>query len=160
MSDRAYAELLEKARTDLVQAKAEKLALEHRIGRLERTVLALTSLVDDPKVDPAMGITEGIKAALRLAFPRGVSPTALRRALEDAGFDFSNQKNPMASIHSILKRLQKKGHIESQTSGDGGTTWSWISDIQPTLSEIRSIAMPPMPDLFDEATQFFAEDEH
>lgn len=160
MADRAYAELLEKARTDLVQAKAEKFALEHRIGRLERTVMALTSLVVDPKIDPAMGITEAIKAALRLAFPRSVYPTALRRALEDAGFDFSNQKNPMASIHSILKRLQKQGHIESQTSGDGRTTWSWISDVQPTLNEIRTIGVPPLPDLFEEATQFFAEDEH
>lgn len=159
MADRAYAELLERARTDLIRAKAEKLALDHRIARLERTVMALTSLVDDPKVDPAMGITEAIKAALRSAYPRGVYPTALRRALEDAGFDFSNQKNPMASIHSILKRLQKQGHIESQTSGDGRTTWSWSSDVQPTLNAIHSIAMPPTADLFEEATQFFAEDE-
>jgi hypothetical protein len=98
---------------DLALAKAERLKLNRRIIALERTVFSLASLVEQPTIDPAKGITEGIKAALESVSPGGLYPRTLRLELEQAGFDFSEQKNPMASIHAILKRL--KGHHLAHT---------------------------------------------
>ena len=120
--------------------------VESRIERLEQTVIALTSLVEQPAaLDPAKGVTEGVKAALRLVAPRGLYPPTLRMQLENAGFHFANQKNPIASIHAVLKRLVNQGSVRSgQTAGqiayywhsnDAGTRRSRKADKPAVLSE-------------------------
>ena len=101
MADCQYAEVLEKAKAELAVAKAEMFEVESRIERLEQTVIALTSLLEQPAaLDPVKGVTEGVRAALRLVAPRGLYPPTVRLQLENAGFHFANQKNPMASIHA------------------------------------------------------------
>lgn len=113
-----YASVLQKARNDLASAKAELFKLEARIASLQRTVLALASLVERPDIDPAAGLTEGIKGVLEAVAPSGLYPTTIRLKLEEAGFDFSTSRNPLAAIHSVLKRLTKQGYIEPSIDGD------------------------------------------
>jgi len=52
------------------------------------------------------GFTDTVRRLLR-SNPHGFTPTELRSALVAEGFDLSAQSNGMASIHSVLKRLEK-----------------------------------------------------
>jgi hypothetical protein len=85
-------------------------------------------MVEQPKLDPAKGITEGVKAALRLVAPSGLFPTTVRMKLEEAGFDFSKQANPMASIHALLKRLEAQGYVQMGHLKDTKNAYFWVSD--------------------------------
>src|SRR5437879_6241358 len=128
MVDTDYVALLEKAKLERAQAGAERFELENRIARLDAIIMALRSIVEQPVIDPAKGITEGIKAALKIVAPKGLFPTTLRAQLEKAGFDFSGQANSMASIHAILKRLRRKGYVKSQpATPDGRVGWVWAT---------------------------------
>lgn len=144
------------------------LKAEAKVARLQRTVLALSSLVEQPTIDPALGLTESIKAVLRSVAPGGLFPTTIRIKLEEAGFDFSSSKNPMASIHAILKRLVDKGVVEIGTKNkDGKPAYHWMlsgdaddpdafmktfyQEIDPAdLVKRTVITLPPQP-LFPEA---------
>jgi hypothetical protein len=127
MADINYAEVLEKAKAELAVLKTQGFEIAAKIARLERTVMALTSLVEQPALDPAKGITDGIKTALRLVAPAGMFPTTLRLKLEQHGFDFSQQSSPLATIHAVLKRLSAKGYIASFKT-EGRIAYRWVSD--------------------------------
>lgn len=121
-----YASLLEKARRDRAAVGAESVKLDRRMKQLDSLIMALRSLVESPAIDPAKGLTEGIKTALQLALPNGLFPMTLRATLEQSGFDFSKQVNPMASIHAILKRMMAKDMIHATDKGDGkGAFYVW-----------------------------------
>jgi hypothetical protein len=127
----AYSEILDKARADLASANAEKLRLENVIARLQRTVLALSSLVEQPIIDPAQGMTEAIKAALRGMAPDGLFPTTIKTKLEDAGFNLVAQKNPLASIHAILQRLVKKEIVEARPQPpENRLAYFWRAEVE------------------------------
>jgi hypothetical protein len=127
MSDADYAVLLDKAKRERAEAGVERIELNKRIEQLDAIIMALRTLVERPKIDPARGITEGIKSALRGSAPSGLYPLTIRAQLEKAGFDFSKQTNPMASVHAILKRLEKKGQVKGITPSDGkGTYYCWV----------------------------------
>jgi hypothetical protein len=54
-------------------------------------------------------ITEAVKLVLFIASPRNerLTPTQVKERAEQRGFDFSTYTNPMASIHTILKRMKE-----------------------------------------------------
>src|SRR5438876_9966655 len=93
----AYADTLELAKKELASKKCDLHKLQAEVERLQRTVWALRSLIQHPRsIDPTQGITEGVKTALRMVAPAGMYPTTVRIKLEEAGFSFDGQKNPMA----------------------------------------------------------------
>ena len=46
------------------------------------------------------------------------TPVEVRNALRDRGFKIEQYKNPLASIHTILKRLVKSGELHSVQDDD------------------------------------------
>jgi hypothetical protein len=62
-------------------------------------------------------MTDSIRAVFREVYPKGLTPTQVRDKLIANGFDLSTQANPMASIHSVIKRLLTAGEIEPWTDG-------------------------------------------
>lgn len=116
---RAYTATLEQARRELAHLKSERFRIDARINHLENVIHGLSVLIEEPELRPTMGLTEGIKTALKLIFPNGNYPTSVRARLEEAGFKFPG-KNPMASIHTVLKRLEKKGLIRSELDRENG----------------------------------------
>lgn len=126
-----YSAALELARKELASKKADLYRLQAEVSRLQHTVMALAALVGSAEeIDPAAGITECVKAALRIHTPAGLYPVTVRIKLEEAGFPFQDQKNPMATIHSILKRLEDQG-IAKRGVVNGKTAYFWVSD-KPT----------------------------
>jgi hypothetical protein len=66
-------------------------------------------------------VTEAVRLVLLLATVTGrsLTPTQIRGVAEHIGFDFSEYSNPMASIHTILKRMREVGEAKYDEAGDG-----------------------------------------
>jgi len=73
------------------------------------------------------GFTDTIRQLLR-SNSDGFTPTELRNALITAGVDLNSQSNAMASIHSVLKRLEKNREVVSEQelrNDDYETVYKW-----------------------------------
>lgn len=68
-------------------------------------------------------IAEAVKIALFVAKGRkiGLTPVQLKEVAEERGFDFSPYTNPMASVHSILKRMKEADPPEVDFDESTGT---------------------------------------
>ena len=73
---------------------------------------------------PDVGFTDAVREVLRSHTPNYLSPVGVRNELQDKGFDLAGYKNPLASIHTILKRLEKMGQAEILVlEGTAHYTW-------------------------------------
>jgi hypothetical protein len=113
--------------------------IEDRIERVRQGALGLASLagVDfkeikekypdlfAEQIDPRMGITDAVREALRIN--GGVmTPTDVREAVFRISPAIAGHKNPMASIHAILRRLVDNGEAAIGTDNDKRTVYAWI----------------------------------
>jgi hypothetical protein len=74
------------------------------------------------------GFTDAVREVMKSGGQLyGFTPVAARDALKEAGFDLGKYKNPLASIHTILKRLEMKGEVKGHTQDDGGVRYVWQS---------------------------------
>src|SRR5262245_55390309 len=126
MSGRNYSASLEKARAELEALKSQRTVIDGRIARLETTVRALAALLNQPIEQPVVGLTQGIRNELRRIEGNGLYPTTVRARLREAGVPLP-LKNPMASIHTVLKRLAADGYIEARFV-NGKRAYFWVSD--------------------------------
>ena len=80
-----------------------------------------------------VGLTDSIRRVSESSPKKSFTATEVRDVLKKAGFDFSSYKaNPLASIHSVLKRL-KPDEVEA-TDIDGVAAWRWIKPPLPPVS--------------------------
>jgi len=91
-------------------------SIEREIAEQSRAVTALSELVGDaPRL--SLGFTDAILLVIRLA-DHPLAPTEIRDELESIGWRIGKFSNPMASLHQVLKRLEKRRDIEEQPSDD------------------------------------------
>jgi hypothetical protein len=115
----------------LLQQKAD---VDARLAQVAESVGTLTRLCGyTPTV--AYGLTDACKTSLRCA---GVpmTPLEVRDRLQSTGFDISKYSNPLAAIHTVLRRLTESGEVQRRASRSKGVTY----EFRP--SEPRSIAHP------------------
>jgi hypothetical protein len=114
----AKAELqrVQQEKADMQGAIADR---DKQIDALIQTLNALGKLVGeefvaprDGEPEPPAGMTDSIRAILTQA---GAPLTAseIRGSLEAMGFDIKSYSNPMANIHTILRRLTESGEVET-----------------------------------------------
>jgi hypothetical protein len=60
---------------------------------------------------PDVGFTDAIREVFRANLSIVLTPVGVRNKLKERGFPLQNYKNPLASIHTILKRLEKQGEL-------------------------------------------------
>jgi len=99
---------------DLISANANLLPDEERLGHLRR----LNELLAGPP-----GFTDSIRRVLKDS-TRAVTAIAVRDLLGASGFDLGAYNNPLASIHTILKRLAERGEVEA-SGGSGDVRYRW-----------------------------------
>lgn len=110
--------------------------VDDTLAKLRRTITALAALCgDSPYFDP-LGITESCMEAMAKE-TREVSTGDVIKALEDMGFDLSLQKNPAASVHTVLSRLADKGKITKVGHPNDAITWKG-----PKFGEISDDDIP------------------
>ncbi|HEX3660074.1 MAG TPA: hypothetical protein VHU89_01500 [Acidobacteriaceae bacterium] len=107
----ALRELMEKGRqrTEIDREMANLRQLIRATANMLPDVERKTFIAQAEEAEPA-GFTDTIRKLIETAV-RGITPVELRDALPAAGIDLSSQVNPLASIHAVLKRLEKSGHI-------------------------------------------------
>jgi hypothetical protein len=126
----------------------ERMALDKQIADHEVTVRSILALHEDEDVMPYLdnlytlippeGFTDAIRKVLRSS-EDALSAAEVRDKLPGAGFSLEGYSNPLASIHTILKRLTPR-EVE-QTTKDGKTAYKWV--------EIPRIARPPVNALYE-----------
>src|SRR5262245_47671166 len=109
MSD-DYRRALEKATREYETLLVERTRLDERLARLTQTIGSLMRLCD---LTPTVGL--GLTDACRMVLKAAGHPLAaveVRQQLEAMGFDVGRYTNDLASIHTVLKRLNQAGEAD------------------------------------------------
>jgi hypothetical protein len=126
-----YRQQIGRALRDLMQWADQKREAEQQMSKLRNLIIANANLLPDHErtifMQQANGSFSGFTDTIREIFrthPTGLTPTKVRDKLVEAGFDLSAQSNPMASIHSVIRRLIEAGQIRANGDADiGGYIW-------------------------------------
>lgn len=113
---------LTKFRDELEQLEAQRAQLEEKIDSLHVVITGLEALAGEEtrgvETLADVGFTDAMRVVLRTDFRLGFrEPREIRDALMERGFDLSGYTNPLASVHTILKRLVKSGEAEMRRKG-------------------------------------------
>ena len=101
---------------ELISANANFLPEEESAAQLQK----LAEMVAGPP-----GFNDSVRNVLRNVPSQALSAKKVRDLLRSAGFDLSSYTNPLASIHTILKRLAERGEVEvSESNGEVQYRWS------------------------------------
>ena len=153
-----YQEALEQALRELGESMAERDLLEERLDAADRRIFRLREgamgigallgryrlgeefpdLFPD-RIDPDKGLTDAVRDLLKSHHPYSHTPVQIRDGLKEKGYGISKHKNPLASIHTVLKRLVEKGEIR-EGNRDGRTVYIWTikPDQKAGLSSLKS----------------------
>lgn len=120
---------------ELVAKGEQKKEIDRDMANLSQLIRANANMLPDEErktfiaqadeTEPA-GFTGTIRRLLRDR-REGFTPLELRGAMAESGIDLSAQSNPMASIHSVLKRLEASGDVESKPGPDNQTVYKWTA---------------------------------
>lgn len=119
MVDDTYKAAFKKAKLDFVFAQKElgetnkrKAELETRIASLRETVIALGRMCGEEFDEAdALGLTEAIRQTFMAAPNVMMTAQNVRDRLDILGFNIGKYGNALASIHTVITRLEKKGDI-------------------------------------------------
>ncbi len=142
MTAGAYKQAFDVACSEMQDLLRHRADVNGRIDDLRRTILALASHVDLNmerkeklmRIIEELGVfaprlTDAIKDALYSAYweagPRRLPAIQVKELLEVRGFDFSGLVNPLASVHSTLRRLATQKAIGSAQDQAGSTIYWW-----------------------------------
>jgi hypothetical protein len=134
MNASEYKEMAEKIQAEIESLEIQQEDIERRLARLRQALLGLAPLGQELPSDAlgsqltaiyagleAMSITDATRQIFQAA-SAPLTPIEIKQQLINMGKDLSDQKNVMASIHSLLKRLVKSDEIETK---DNGLTYQW-----------------------------------
>ena len=123
MKSDEYRRALDAACREWEALARQRLEIEDRLTQLTETIGMLTKLCGlTPKV--AWGLTEACRAVLRNA-SNAMTPVEVRNRLAAIGFDLSHYSNELASIHTVLKRLNQSGQLRLLPRGRGKHAYEW-----------------------------------
>ena len=162
----AAIEELSELMTEREEIELRRERIDRRISRLREAIMGLGSLCnkaafeisrDHPELfpdtaSPDVGFTDAIRAVFRDNKEYSYSPIEIRDYLEFTEFDVAKYKNVLASIHSIVKRLKKKGEIIEGTQ-DGKVVYK-CNPRGPLAQDPAPTPAPATSDLSDEDIPF------
>jgi hypothetical protein len=130
-----YKAIAAKIQAELESLEIQQEEIERHIARLRQTLLGLAPLCESPhgplfdgfiQAIDSLSLTDAARQILQAA-KAPLAPTEIKQQLLNMGRDLSSQKNVMASIHSLLKRLVESNEIETK---DSGLTYQWKTRIR------------------------------
>jgi hypothetical protein len=124
-----YKTSYEEAKAELARVQIQKLTLGRQIEECDRQIAALTQTMraiaplvgEEPPPDvqiapdaetPPGGMTDCVRALLKKA-TEPLTASEIRESLEAIGFDMNSYSNPLATIHTVLRRLTESGEVET-----------------------------------------------
>ena len=119
---------LKKAEDELAKLEAQFEELSVQIARQKQTIVHLSALSGADETHSLfadMGLTEVCRLVLKMCAPQVTVPQ-IKRMVANFGYNIDAHSNPLASIHAILKRLEKYGEVKAVTLPDGGVGYEQI----------------------------------
>src|ERR1700722_11548809 len=122
-----YKEIAIKIKAELESLEIQQEDIERRIARLKQALIGLIPLSEPPDNSVIasylneLSLTDAARQIIQ-ASKKPLTPTEIKQQLLSMGKDLSGQKNVMASVHALLKRLATNEEIETR---DNGLTYQW-----------------------------------
>jgi DNA-binding transcriptional regulator GbsR (MarR family) len=149
-----YRRALFDANQDLARCLEQRQKIDHKVARLQAVVSQLQDLCAEldqkhfarrvervVKADLTMGITELARVILKeTSLPMTASD--LKERMQARKLDLSRYSNPMAVIHTVLKRLVQSGEAKVVPQKQGKKAYQWLSTTDKLLSELRQSSQP------------------
>lgn len=118
-ADPQFIAALEHARRELMENVRKQEELAGLSAQLRQTIAALERTCGIQPTN-TLGITDAVVDVLRLSPDRPLEPPEVKRALQEIGYDLSKYRNPLAVIHTTLKRLIESEEAEFVRGGKNG----------------------------------------
>ena len=131
MTDSEYKKTLDGIRSELEDLLNQESELERRLtetrGRSEalgKSAQALAGLLGEYEEEESVGITDAIRKIV--GYGEYVwQPIAVRDRLQREEFPLDKYQNPLAVIHTTLKRLEGQGEVKA-VEKNGKIYYKWI----------------------------------
>jgi len=122
-----YQDWYRKAKEERARILGEKQQLlreienrDQQLAALGQTMRAIAPLAGEQPPDPSEdcdsppgGMTDSIRAILNRSH-EALTASEVRESLESIGFDMKSYSNPLATIHTVLRRLTEAGEVETK----------------------------------------------
>jgi hypothetical protein len=142
MSKDDYRRALEAAVHEYERLIAEQAALEGRIAQLKHSIAALTRLCGYEPTVP-LGLTEACRLVLRNAV-QPLTALQVRDRLVSIGIDLDKYSNPLASIHTVLKRMHEAGEVVERDRDDEPSVRAAYTFVLPAVGlAVSRVGKPP-----------------
>jgi hypothetical protein len=126
---------LREAKKRLVLRVREQQKIAQEISDLRELIRANANFLPDQERETELmilelfkvptNVTEAVRLSIFIASAQGkrMTPMEVKALTESLGFDFSEYSNPMASIHTILKRMKESDPPAIDYDADTDTYW-------------------------------------
>ena len=154
MKTKSYDSALYQAKQDLAHLLVQREKIDRKVARLKAVIDQLQNLSAEMlrknrersidrviKAHLTMGITDLSRVILKETF-LPMTAGQIREKLEAGKLDLSRYSNPLAVIHTVLKRLVKNGEVRIVPRERGKKAYQWISTSDKLLDELRQGSQP------------------
>jgi fibronectin type 3 domain-containing protein len=144
-----YRRALYEAKQDLARCLVQRQKIDRKVARLQGVITQLQDLCAERdrkhfessidrvvKAHLNMGITELSRVILKEKF-FPLTAGQIKQELEARKLDLSRYSNPLAVIHTVLKRLVQGGDVKIVPQERGKKAYQWVSTTDKLLSELR-----------------------
>jgi hypothetical protein len=155
MNDSAYRQALKIAKAKLLKKVEERQKLNREIAQLKDVIIANASMLPDAERDAELqglsewagdhvGFTDSIRNVLRKNSRYNFNAIGIRDLLQQSGFDLDTYSNPLASIHTILRRLHERGEVvKRENTGETYYQWDSSKDVNDPNNPLYTSGMRP-----------------
>jgi hypothetical protein len=143
----AFKTALEKARLELALVESEQRRLSQRKAQLLQSIAALAPLVGEAMSNEGVRLADAMRIVMSkaaLAYPdTRFTAKKVRELLSDMNFDLSKFKNPLASIHTAMSRMQAMGELSPPLGDlDLGGGHEWLGSRNKAYGEVPDVPNP------------------
>jgi hypothetical protein len=156
MTTKNYHRTLFEAKQDLARCLVKRQKIDHKVARLQEVISDLENLCAELdqkgfekrvkrviKADLTVGITESARVILKEKF-FPMTASELKKGIEARKHNLSTYSNPLAVIHTVLKRLVQSGEVRMVPQAGGKKAYQWVSPTDKLLSELRLTKQPAL----------------
>jgi phage tail tape-measure protein len=134
-------EVIRAAELQLQQLRQQRADVTRRIGTIKQTLAGLANLFGDSVLSDDLlefldrknaGRQIGFTRACRVVVMNSSAPLGARQVCDELRRRFSEvigrHKDPLASVTTVLNRLEQYGEARSFSNSSGRRVWEWVAD--------------------------------
>ena len=134
---------LENAKNERVQLLKQRAEIDRKLQAVESSIKLLEPVYGGmpsmPDVPISTGMTETIRELMIRTPGKLWSPTEMRDYLFKLGFDLASQANPLASIHTVLKRIAAGDRGFGSVDTEKGTVYKFDGIVSESKSNTKPV---------------------